>query len=145
MALSHQVPNTTTTTTTGRALHACIAQCFHFQEISFFWRNLRNFERLKKFFKEFQKFKEFQGIWKREGNYSEIQGIQRNLSKIQRNWIKFRKIIILEGLEALGRVFHLIMSLPWGGGGGVTSICMHIGYVPQERPLFSALNFRSGA
>ena len=30
-------------------------------------------------------------------------------------------------------------------GGGGTSICMHIGYVPQERPPFSALNFRSGA
>ena len=28
---------------------------------------------------------------------------------------------------------------------GGTSICMHIGYVPQERPPFSALNFRSGA
>ena len=28
---------------------------------------------------------------------------------------------------------------------GVTSICMHIGYVPRERPPFSALNFRSGA
>ena len=33
---------------------------------------------------------------------------------------------------------------PQGGGGG-TSICMHIGYVPRERPPFSALNFRSGA
>ena len=32
-----------------------------------------------------------------------------------------------------------------GGGGGGTSICMHIGYVPRERPPFSALNFRSGA
>ena len=32
-----------------------------------------------------------------------------------------------------------------GGGGGGTSICMHIGYVPQKRPPFSALNFRSGA
>ena len=32
-----------------------------------------------------------------------------------------------------------------GGGGGVTAICMHIGYVPRERPPFSALNFRSGA
>ena len=31
------------------------------------------------------------------------------------------------------------------GGGGGTSICMHIGYVPRERPPFSALNFRSGA
>ena len=31
------------------------------------------------------------------------------------------------------------------GGGGSTSICMHIGYVPRERPPFSALNFRSGA
>ena len=30
-------------------------------------------------------------------------------------------------------------------GGGGTSICMHIGYVPRERPPFSALNFRSGA
>ena len=30
------------------------------------------------------------------------------------------------------------------GGGGGTSICMHIGYVPRERPPFSALNFRSG-
>ena len=29
-------------------------------------------------------------------------------------------------------------------GGGGTSICMHIGYVPRERPPFSALNFRSG-
>ena len=28
---------------------------------------------------------------------------------------------------------------------GGTSICMHIGYVPRERPPFSALNFRSGA
>ena len=27
---------------------------------------------------------------------------------------------------------------------GVTSICMHTGYVPQKRPPFSALNFRSG-
>ena len=36
----------------------------------------------------------------------------------------------------------------WGRnarGGGGSSICMHIGYVPQERPPFSALNFRSGA
>ena len=33
---------------------------------------------------------------------------------------------------------------PYPGGGG-TSICMHIGYVPRERPPFSALNFRSGA
>ena len=32
-----------------------------------------------------------------------------------------------------------------GGGGGDTSICMHIGYVLRERPPFSALNFRSGA
>ena len=32
-----------------------------------------------------------------------------------------------------------------GGGGGVTSICMNIGYVPQTRPPFSAMNFRSGA
>ena len=32
-----------------------------------------------------------------------------------------------------------------GGGGGGTSICMHIGYVPRERPPFSALNFCSGA
>ena len=31
------------------------------------------------------------------------------------------------------------------GGGGGTSICMHIGYVPQTRPPFSAMNFRSGA
>ena len=29
--------------------------------------------------------------------------------------------------------------------GGGYSICMHIGYVPRERPPFSALNFRSGA
>ena len=28
--------------------------------------------------------------------------------------------------------------IPRGGGG--TSICMHIGYVPRERPPFSALN-----
>ena len=28
---------------------------------------------------------------------------------------------------------------------GKPSICMHIGYVPRERPTFSALNFRSGA
>ena len=34
---------------------------------------------------------------------------------------------------------------PPRGGGGVTAICMHIGYVPRERPPFSALNFRSGA
>ena len=34
---------------------------------------------------------------------------------------------------------------PPGGGGVGTSICMHIGYVPRERPPFSALNFRSGA
>ena len=32
-----------------------------------------------------------------------------------------------------------------GGGGGITYICMHIEYVPRERPPFSALNFRSGA
>ena len=32
-----------------------------------------------------------------------------------------------------------------GGGGGGGSICMHIGYVPRERPTFSALNFHSGA
>ena len=32
-----------------------------------------------------------------------------------------------------------------GGGGGGTSICMYIGYVPRERPPFSALNFHSGA
>ena len=32
-----------------------------FKEISLFWRNLRNFERLKEFFKDFQKFKESQG------------------------------------------------------------------------------------
>ena len=30
-------------------------------------------------------------------------------------------------------------------GGWGTSIYMHIGYVPRERPQFSALNFRSGA
>ena len=30
-------------------------------------------------------------------------------------------------------------------GGGGTSICIHIGYVPRERPPFSALNFRPGA
>ena len=35
---------------------------------------------------------------------------------------------------------------PGGGGGGGTSIkCIHIGYVPQKRPPFSALHFRSGA
>ena len=34
---------------------------------------------------------------------------------------------------------------PGGGGGGYFHICMHIGYVPHERPPFSALNFRSGA
>ena len=32
-----------------------------------------------------------------------------------------------------------------GGGGGTSIICMHIGYVSQERTPFSALNFRSGA
>ena len=31
------------------------------------------------------------------------------------------------------------------GGGGGTSICKNIGYVPRERPPFSALNVRSGA
>ena len=45
------------------------------------------------------------------------------------------------------RAFSLyLMPLPlptWKGGGG-TSIYMHIGYVPRERPPFSALNFRSG-
>ena len=34
------------------------------------------------------------------------------------------------------------MFVPGGGG---TFICMHIGYVPRERPPCSALNFRSGA
>ena len=29
--------------------------------------------------------------------------------------------------------------------GRVLPLCMHIGYVPQKRPPFSALNFRSGA
>ena len=32
-----------------------------------------------------------------------------------------------------------------GGGGGTSIMYMHIGYVPRERPPFSALNFRSGA
>ena len=32
-----------------------------------------------------------------------------------------------------------------GGGGGYFQLCMHIGYVPYERPPISALNFRSGA
>ena len=32
-----------------------------------------------------------------------------------------------------------------GGGGGYFHICMHVGYVPRERPPFSALNFRFGA
>ena len=41
---------------------------------------------------------------------------------------------------------YSLHSPPGGvGGGGGTSICMHIGYVPRERPPFSALNFRSGA
>ena len=35
--------------------------------------------------------------------------------------------------------------MQWIPGGGGTSICMHIGYVPQTRPPFSAMNFRSGA
>ena len=35
--------------------------------------------------------------------------------------------------------------IPRKGGGGGTSMCMHIGYVPRVRPPFSALNFRSGA
>ena len=32
-----------------------------------------------------------------------------------------------------------------GGGGQYFHVCMHIEYVPPERPPFSALNFRSGA
>ena len=32
-----------------------------------------------------------------------------------------------------------------GGGGTSIYVYMHIGYVPRERPPFSALNFRSGA
>ena len=32
-----------------------------------------------------------------------------------------------------------------GGGGYFHNLCMHIGYVPRERPPFSALDFRSGA
>ena len=37
----------------------------------------------------------------------------------------------------------VFLSQYWVLGG--TSICMHIVYVPRERPPFSALNFRSGA
>ena len=36
---------------------------------------------------------------------------------------------------------NLLVYAPGGG----SSICMHIGYVPQKRLPFSALNFRSGA
>ena len=43
------------------------------------------------------------------------------------------------------RNLFLFFMVHFRGGGGGTSICMHIGYVPREKPLFSALNFRSGA
>ena len=55
----------------------CI-QCFHFQGIFLV------LAKSKEFFKEFQKFKGISRKFEeREGNYSEIQGIQINLSKMQ--------------------------------------------------------------
>ena len=47
----------------------------------------------------------------------------------------FRKIHVI-------RLHYQRTANPGGGG---YSICMHIGYVPRERPPFSALKFRSGA
>ena len=51
-----------------------------------------------------------------------------------------RSIIVLP-------LFSAIVTSQWidKSRGGGTSICMHIGYVPRERPPFSALNFRFGA
>ena len=40
-----------------------------------------------------------------------------------------------------GTAVGKIISHPGGGGGGGTSICMHTGYVPRERPPFFSPKF----
>ena len=63
----------------------------------------------------------------------------------------FGKIALYDGTPVFSvvRIATETLQLPCmmyvPGGGGGTFICMHIGYVPRERPPFSALNFRSGA
>ena len=80
-----------------------------FKEISFFWRNLRNFERLKEFFKEFQKFKEFQGNLRKE------KEIIQKFREFKEIWVKYKEIGSNSRKskipEALARIFNLSMSL----------------------------------
>ena len=56
------------------------------------------------------------------------------LSRVARHWRVWTEFLF----EGTDRNFG-------PGGGGGTSICMHIGYLLQTRPPFSAMNFRSGA
>ena len=66
-------------------------------------------------------------------------------------YLKFNKIFPIQYLNIKEIIIKTLMSVKRNytllsrGGGGGTSICMHIGYVPQTRPPFSAMNFRSGA
>ena len=79
-----------------------------------------------------------------------------NFTKIEKNMLEQEVFLNYHNLNckliswyACAPVFSKIMNLLGialpRGGGGYTSICMHIGYVPRERPPFSALNFLSGA
>ena len=77
---------------------------------------------------------------KKMGNRGLVYGTSHNLSIIM-TFNMLRSLALAPPGYAGGRA--IIRGKPRGGGG--TSICMHIGYVPRERPPFSALNIRSGA
>ena len=87
-------------------------------------------------------------------SFPSVRSIQVFFHRCCSAWIPLVLICIEALILIFEKVLNCIMTLWSGrccfqakcpGGGGGTSNCMHIGYVPRERPPFSALNFRSGA
>ena len=80
------------------------AQCFHFQGIFLVLAKSKEFWTPQGIFQGIPKVKGIsRKFGEREGNYSEILEIQRNLNKMQVKWIKFKEIHYPEAFARFAR------------------------------------------